>query len=428
MSHTKHPYRKDSFYHQGTPLKPETLMMGYGYNPKLSEGSLKVPIFQTSTFVFATAEQGKEFFQVAYGLSDKKAQELGLIYSRLNNPDLEILEDRLAVWDEADDAAAFPSGMAAISTVILEFLRPGDALLFSQPLYGGTHHFIEKYLIELGIKSFGIRAGSSQNEIEKFISEKKIGNSLKMIYLETPANPTNDLVDIEAFSQVSKKLSTSDRKVVLAVDNTFLGPVWQKPIRHGADLVIYSATKFLGGHSDLIAGVCTGEKSLLKRVKTLRTFLGTVTDPWTSWMLLRSLETLKIRMQTQTENAKKIVDFLKSHPRIEKIYYPGLDEQNKSQMDIFKRHCSSSGSMISFDIKGGEKEAFRFLNNLKVFHLAVSLGGTESLAEHPFSMTHADVPATEKQFFGLSEKMIRLSIGIEAPEDLIRDLDFALKA
>lgn len=427
MSRNKNPHRKDSFYLQGTPLKPETLMMGYGYNPKLSEGSLKAPIFQTSTFVFETAEQGKEFFQIAYGLSKAKEQELGLIYSRINNPNLEILEDRLAVWDEADDAAAFPSGMAAISTVMLEFLRPGDTLLFSQPLYGGTHHFIEKYLIELGIKAYGIKAGSTKTEILNFIKEHKLEKNLKMIYLETPANPTNDLVDIETFAEIAKKFSTQKNKIILAVDNTFLGPVWQMPIRHGADLVLYSATKFLGGHSDLIAGVCTGEKSLLKRVKTLRTFLGTVTDPWTSWLLLRSLETLKVRMQTQTENAKKVVEFLNKHPRIEKVYYPGFDKKNKSQMDIFKRHCLSSGSMVSFDIKGGEKDAFKLLNNLKVFHLAVSLGGTESLAEHPYSMTHADVPEKEKQQFGLTEKLIRLSIGIEAPEDLIRDLEFALK-
>ena len=428
ISESKNPNRKDSFYHEGVALKPETLMMGYGYSPKLSEGALKCPIFQTSTFVFETAEQGKEFFQQAYGIPSTKTQELGLIYSRLNNPDLEILEDRLAVWDDADDAAVFTSGMAAISTVILEFLRPGDTLLFSQPLYGGTHHFIEKYLVELGVKSYGIKAGSTENEINKFIQDHKIASSLKLIYLETPANPTNDLVDISAFSKIAKEMSTENKKIILAVDNTFLGPIWQKPILHGADIVLYSATKFLGGHSDLIAGVCTGEKSLVKRIKTLRTFLGTILDPWTGWMLLRSLETLKIRMQTQTENAKKIVNFLKNHNKIERVYYPGLNTENKNQMAIYKKLCLNSGSMVSFDIKGGEKDAFKFLNKLKVFHLAVSLGGTESLAEHPYSMTHADVPEAEKNHFGLTEKMIRLSIGIEDAEDLIRDLDFALKA
>jgi len=422
------PFRKKGFSLNNQVLKPETLMLSYGYKPSLSEGSLKCPIFQTSTFVFKTAEEGKEFFSMAYGLNDNKTKkEMGLIYSRINNPDLEILEDRLAVWDDADASAVFPSGMAAITTVILEFLRPGDTLLFTQPLYGGTHHFIEKVLNQYGINAFGIKGGASLEEIKSFIKTNKIENSLKMIYLETPANPTNELVDIEAFVKVAKELSTLDNKVITAVDNTFLGPVFQKPIKHGADLVLYSATKFIGGHSDLIAGVCTGEMSLMKRVKTLRTFLGSVPDAWTSWLMLRSLETLKIRMQTQCNNAKKIISFLKEHQKVEKIYYPGFDQKNQSQMDIFKRHCLDTGSMISFDIKGGEKEAFQFLNKLKIFHLAVSLGGTESLVEHPYTMTHADVPEEEKKLFSLTDKLIRLSIGIEDADDLILDLKSALE-
>ncbi len=423
----KHPFRKDGYTLNNQVLKPETLMLSYGYKPSLSEGALKCPIFQTSTFVFKTAEEGKEFFSIAYGLKENKSKkELGLIYSRINNPDLEILEDRLAVWDDADSAAVFPSGMAAITTVILEFLRPGDTLLFSQPLYGGTHHFIEKVLVQYGINAFGIKSGSTIEEIRNFIKTNKIEKTLKMIYLETPANPTNELVDIEAFVKVGREFSNSDNKIIAVVDNTFLGPVFQKPIKHGADLVLYSATKFIGGHSDLIAGVCTGEVNLMKRVKTLRTFLGSVPDAWTSWLMLRSLETLKIRMQTQCNNAKKIALFLKEHQKVERVYYPGMDQENKLQMDIFKRHCQDSGSMISFDIIGGEKEAFQFLNHLKIFHLAVSLGGTESLAEHPYSMTHADVPSEEKKMFGLTDKLIRLSIGIEDADDLILDLKSAL--
>lgn len=423
------PVRKIGYELDGSPLAPETLMMSYGYRPALSEGSLKCPIFQTSTFVFETAEEGKEFFSLAYGLSENKNnKELGLIYSRINNPDLEILEDRLAVWDDADMSAVFPSGMAAISTVMLEFLRPGDTLLFTQPLYGGTHHFIEKVLIQYGVKAFGIKGGSSYQEIKDFIHKENIHSTLAMIYLETPANPTNELVDIESFAKIAKEFSTSHKKIITAVDNTFLGPVYQHPIKHGADLVLYSATKFIGGHSDLIAGVCSGELNLMKRVKTLRTFLGSVPDAWTSWLMLRSLETLKIRMQTQSENAKKIAHFLQAHPNVERVYYPGLLKENDPQFEIYKTHCKGPGSMISFDIKGGEKEAFTFLNNLKVFHLAVSLGGTESLAEHPYSMTHADVPCEEKKHFGLTDKMIRLSIGIEDVDDLIRDLTLALHA
>jgi methionine-gamma-lyase len=258
------------------------------------------------------------------------------------------------------------------------------------------------------------------------IKKEKLESSLALLYLETPANPTNELVDIEAFVKIAKEFSTSTKKIITAVDNTFLGPVFQHPIKHGADLVLYSATKFIGGHSDLIAGVCSGEMSLMKRIKTLRTFLGSVPDAWTSWLMLRSLETLKIRMKTQTENAKQIARFLDEHPRIEKVYYLGLLKEGTAQADIYKRHCLDSGSMISFDVKGGEKEAFKVLNGLKIFHLAVSLGGTESLAEHPYSMTHADIPTEEKKFFHLTDKMIRLSIGIEDADDLIMDLKQAL--
>jgi methionine-gamma-lyase len=421
------PVRKSGYELNGVALKPETLMMSYGYKPSLSEGSLKCPIFQTSTFVFETAEEGKEFFSIAYGLKENNKKELGLIYSRINNPDLEILEDRLAVWDNADLSAVFPSGMAAITTMMLEFLRPGDSLLFTQPLYGGTHHFIEKVLIQYGIKAYGIKGGCSYEEIKAFIKLHKIESTLSMVYLETPANPTNELVDIEAFSKVAKEYSTENKKIITAVDNTFLGPVFQNPIKHGADLVLYSATKFIGGHSDLIAGVCSGELSLMKRVKTLRTFLGSVPDAWTSWLMLRSLETLKIRMKTQCQNAQKIAAFLENHPSVEKVYYPGLLNADSKQYDIYKRHCTEPGSMISFDIVGTEENAFKFLNSLKVFHLAVSLGGTESLAEHPYSMTHADVPNEEKKMFGLTDKMVRLSIGIEDCDDLITDLSIALE-
>jgi methionine-gamma-lyase len=418
--------RKEGATLNGIELKPETLMMSYGYSPKLSEGALKCPIFQTSTFVFETAEEGKDFFQVAYGLKENSKKDLGLIYARINNPDMEILEDRLAIWDGADLACVFPSGMAAITTMMLEFLRPGDALLFTQPLYGGTHHFIEKVLVQYGIKAYGIKAGCTYEEIKALIEKEKIQNTLAMVYLETPANPTNELVDIVAFAKIAKTYSTPNKKIITAVDNTFLGPLWQQPIKLGADLVLYSATKFIGGHSDLIAGVCMGEASLMKRVKTLRTFLGSVPDAWTSWLLLRSLETLKVRMTAQTENAKKISNFLAEHKNVARVYYPGLLKETDPQYKIYKTQCSAPGSIISFDVVGGEKEAFSFLNKLKIFHLAVSLGGTESLAEHPYTMTHADVPSEEKKFFGLSDQLIRLSVGIEDVDDLLLDLKLAL--
>lgn len=411
-------------------MHPESLMMSYGYKPELSEGSIKCPIFQTSTFVFKTAEEGKAFFEVAYGLREKdEHEELGLIYSRLNNPDLEILENRLCLWDGADDCAVFESGMSAISTVLMEFLQPGDLLLYSNPVYGGTDHFIKQVLTKFGIHVVGFKTGQSQEEIEQIIQDSGHGDRLAMIYVETPANPTNDLIDLRSCSNLARKYSHDDHKVLLTVDNTYMGPLWQHPLKHGADLVIYSATKYIGGHSDVIAGACLGSAGLMQRVKALRTFLGNMAGPWTGWLLMRSLETLKVRMEKQATNAAKIAEFLEGHPAIERIYYLGsLPADDERNQEIFQRQCTSAGAMLSFDVKGGEKEAFRFLNNLKLIRLAVSLGSTESLAQHPASMTHAGVDPELRQELGITDKLVRLSVGVEHSDDLIDDLKRALTA
>ncbi|MBL7014658.1 MAG: cystathionine gamma-synthase family protein [Candidatus Marinimicrobia bacterium] len=408
-------------------LKPETLMMSYGYNPEWSEGAVKCPIFQTSTFAFKTAEEGKAFFEVAYGLRDKNPdEELGLIYSRLNNPDLEILENRLTLWDKAEECAVFESGMSAITTVLLEFLRPGDLLVYSKPLYGGSDHFIKHILPDFGIHTVGIHSDHTQEEIIEKIKATGAQNRLKLIFIETPANPTNAMIDIAMCRTIANHFETESHSPVLAVDNTYMGPLWSHPLQLGADLVLYSATKYIGGHSDVIAGACLGSKELMGRIKVLRTFLGNMAGPWTGWLLMRSLETLKPRMETQAKNAKHVADFLKNHPKVEKVFYLGHLEPGSPQHNIFKRQYSSAGAMISFNIKGGEKEAFAFLNRLKLFHLAVSLGSTESLAQHPYTMTHADVASDEKKALGLTEKLIRLSIGIENSDDLIWDISQAL--
>lgn len=245
-------------------------MMSYGYKPELSEGAVKCPIFQTSTFVFQSAEEGKAFFEIAYG---KRAQlpneELGLIYSRINNPDLEILENRLCLWDQADDCAVFESGMSAISTVLLEFLKPGDLLVHSNPVYGGTDHFIHHFLPKIGVHTLGFQAGEDQEAIEARIQESPYADRLAMIYVETPANPTKDIIDIECCRKIADHLKDQNEHVYVAVDNTYMGPLWQHPLQWGADLVIYSATKYIGGHSDVIAGAVLGNKELMTRVKTL---------------------------------------------------------------------------------------------------------------------------------------------------------------
>ena len=409
-------------------FSPESLMMSYGYKPELSEGAIKCPIFQTSTFVFKNAEEGKAFFEVAYGIREQKAnEELGLIYSRLNNPDLEILENRLCLWDKAEECAVFESGMSAITTVLLEFLKPGDLLLYSMPVYGGTDHFINTFLPKIGINTLGFRPDMDENAIYNLLEQTGNADKLAMIFVETPANPTNAIIDIEMCHRIANKYSTVDHKVLTAVDNTYMGPLWQHPLRHGADLVMYSATKYIGGHSDVIAGAVLGNAVLMKRVKTLRTFLGNMASPNTGWLLMRSLETLKVRMEQQAKNAEKIAAYLSAHPKVEKVYYLGLISEKSPNYDMYKRQYLSPGAMLSFDIKGGEKEAFVFLNNLKLIQLAVSLGSTESLAEHPASMTHAGIEERHRIEMGITDKLIRISAGVENHEDIVWDIDQALE-
>lgn len=410
-------------------MKPESLMMSYGYKPELSEGSIKCPIFQTSTFVFQSAEEGNAFFEVAYGHREQNEdEELGLIFSRINNPDLEILENRLTLWDEADDCAVFESGMSAITTVFLEFLKPGDLLLISSPLYGGTDHFVKKLLPKFGVNIAEFRVGQSMDEVIKIVNDTGLADKLALIYIETPANPTNDLIDIGCSKNIAKHFSKPDNEIYLAVDNTYMGPLWQHPLKHGADIVIYSATKYIGGHSDVIAGACLGSFDVIKRIRTLRTFLGNMASPNTGWLLLRSLETLKARMDIQAFNANKVAEFLNNCPQVEKVYFLGnLSQDDGEQFNIKQRQCLTNGGMISFDIRGGEKEAFTFLNSLQLIKLAVSLGSTESLAEHPATMTHVDVDISLRKELSISEKMVRLSVGVENYEDLIGDIAQALE-
>jgi methionine-gamma-lyase len=409
-------------------FKPESLMMSHGYDPMLSEGALKCPIFQTSTFVFHSAEEGKAFFEVATGQREKKPkEELGLIYSRLNNPDLEILEDRLTLWDGAEAGAVFESGMSAISTILMEFLSPGDLLLFSSPLYGGTDHFIKHVLTRFQIEIAEFKPGDRYEDVIEIIEASGKADRLAMIYVETPGNPTNALIDLEMVRKISEAYSSTEKKVLVSVDNTFLGPLWQHPLQLGADLVIYSATKYIGGHSDVIAGACLGSRELIGRIKSLRSMLGNMAGPWTGWLLMRSLETLKARMEVQMKNAQVVAKYLDKHSLIERVHYLGLlSEKDGEEYEIFKKQCLSPGAMISFDIKGGEQEAFLFLNNLRLIKLAVSLGSTESLAEHPASMTHSDVDPEEKRILKISDNLIRLSIGVEDPDDLIWDIEQAL--
>ncbi len=407
-------------------FSPETLMMSHGYDPFLSEGSAKPPIFMTSTFVFRSAEEGEQYFKWAYGLERRELdQTMGLIYSRLNNPGLQILEERLAVWDEAEMALSFASGMAAITTAIMAHTKPGDVVLYSMPVYGGTEFLLLKILPKFGIETRSFPADMPLDDVEAMARE--LGDSLALIYLESPANPTNRLIDIAGVSSIAKKLSTDDRRILTFVDNTFLGPVFQKPLALGADVVIYSATKYLGGHSDVIAGAATGSRDVMEPIGVYRTIMGSMPDPFTCWLLLRSLETLKIRMEAQMANAQRIAEFLQAHDLVEQVFYPTLLDPDSRQYAIYRAQCTGSGAIVSFEIKGRKAEAFRFLNAVKLCKLAVSLGGTESLVEHPASMTHSDILPDVQLRFGITENLVRLSVGVENVNDLITDLTAALE-
>ena len=409
-------------------LKPSTLMMGLGYDPKLSEGALKPPIFLTSTFAFPSAAEGKRFFEGITGVRPGGSE--GLVYSRFNGPNQEILEDRLAVWDGAEDSLVFSSGMSAIATLLLAFCSHGDVIVHSGPLYAATEGFIARTLSRFGIGYVDFPAGAPRAEIEAALDKSKAlaakqGGKVAMVYLESPANPTNALVDIEAVSAARDAVLNADCPI--AIDNTFLGPLWQRPLDHGADVVVYSLTKYAGGHSDLVAGGLSGAKRWMDPVRMLRNTMGTICDPNTSWMLLRSLETIELRMTRAGENAAKVCAFLKQHHKVDGLGYLGMIEDS-AQQDIYNRHCTGAGSTFSVFIKGSETESFRFLDSLRIAKLAVSLGGTETLASHPAAMTHLSVPAARKAMLGITDNLVRVSIGIEDPDDLIADFEQALAA
>jgi methionine-gamma-lyase len=407
-------------------LGPTTLMTGYGFDPALSEGSLKPPIFLTSTFVFENAAAGKRFFEGVTGKRPGGAE--GLIYSRFNGPNQEILEDRLAIWEEADDALAFSSGMAAIATLLLTFVQPGDVVVHSGPLYAATETLIAKILGRFGISWLDFPAGATREEIDAVIAEAKGRGRLSLIYLESPANPTNALVDVEAVAASRDAAFPGSEQPPIAIDNTFLGPLWAKPLAQGADLSVYSLTKYAGGHSDLVAGGLVGKQKLIDQVRMIRNTIGTICDPNTAWMLLRSLETLELRMSRAGENAAKVCEFLRSHDKVERVGYLGFLDEGSRQADIFRRHCSGAGSTFSLYLKGGEREAFAFLDALTIAHLAVSLGGTETLASHPAAMTHLSVPEERKKALGIGDNLVRISIGVEDADDLIADFENALRA
>jgi len=422
MSPTRRTPPKTPQLPKAGPLSPETLMMRAGYNPWWSEGAVKPPLFLTSTFLFKTAEEGEEFFQVALGKKTSEGPQ-GLIYSRLNNPELEILEERLALWEQAEKASVFASGMAAITTTLLALCKPGDQVAYTVPVYGGTAHFLKEMLIQFGIQAFPIPAGDGA----ALALEKLEAPKLRLVFAETPSNPSLELTSIRGLRAVTDAMSARNgREILLAVDNTMLGPVFQQPLMHGAHLSIYSATKFIGGHSDLIAGAVLGSNALIQEINGYRSFLGTMGSPFVCWQIMRSLETLKIRMEKQAENAMKVARFLAEHSEVTKVLFPGLVDPKSLQGAIAQEQLTGPGSVISFEVRGGKKRAFEVLNRVQVCHLAVSLGGTETLIEHPKTMTHSELDEALMASCGITDGLIRLSVGLEDPEDLVADLRHSL--
>ncbi len=418
----------------GRPLAPQTQMMSFGYDPALSEGAVKQPLFQTSTFVFKSAEDGKRNFALRRGLVEKDPGEVpGLLYSRFNNPNLEILEDRLAIWEDSEKAIVFSSGMAAISCVLLALSRPGDVVANSEPLYGGTEGLLLNVMPNFGIEKVGVPFDTHLKDVEAMMREADAraaarGGRVSVFMLETPANPTNELVDIEGVAEIARRLERNGKRPAVVVDNTLLGPIWQKPLKHGADYVVYSLTKYVGGHSDLVGGAAMASEAAMKAVMPMRTSLGAVMDPHTAWLISRSLETLELRMERAGRNAQVLADMLKAHPKVKAVHFIGTVEPGSDQERIAKKQCLGVGSTFSIRLHGGEPEAFRFLNALKIAKLAVSLGGTETLVSHPATTTHLDYSPQDKARFGITGDLVRLSIGIEDPNDLVADFAQALDA
>ena len=401
----------------------ETTAPFVGHHPADHEGSIKTPIYPTSTFKFSSAEEGAAHMETAYGVPGTAAPKgPNAIYSRLSNPTLSAAEQRLSAWDESEDAAFFASGMAAITTTFLAWTSADRPLWFCPPLYGGSEHFIREILPGIGVHVVEV---DHLDHLDAIL-EREGGRKPGMIYLETPANPTMQIHRIRTAADWARQHETEDHRMIVGVDNTYLGPILQRPLEHGADVLVYSATKYIGGHSDLIAGAASGKADAVARIREYRHFLGGMADPNTCWMLMRSMETLAIRVRYQQDVAEQVFAHLRNHPKVQRFISAWSVDLSDSNKAVAEEQILGGGAMAAFEVAGGRAGAFRVLNAFKHFQLAVSLGSTESLAEHPASMTHAGVPPEVKAQYGISEGLIRISVGIERPEDLIADLDQAL--
>ena len=411
----------DSKRHHGA--HPSTAVLTRGYDPHLSVGSARPAVFRSSTYVFSTPEAAERAFSLMAGrIAPEPGETPDLIYSRFNHPNAEILEDQIVPLEEGSEwAIAFNSGMAAIMTALLAVVKPGDAIVHTVPLYGGTQHLMHDLLEPFGVRCHPVVAGRS-GELDQAILETP---KVKVILMETPANPTMVMSDIKRAALTAARLR---EKAVLMVDNTFLGPAFQHPMTLGADVVIYSATKYLGGFSDLLAGVVLGcDCDLEKTIRAKRGLFGNILQPDECWILDGRLPTVSLRMNRQSKNAQRIAESLARRPEIRKAYYPTLFD-DPEQIRIRLSQCDYPGAMISIDLNGGKRAAFEFLRNLKVAKNAVSLGGMETLVCHPKTTTHSGMSAEEFSIAGITDGLVRISVGVEDWRDLLRDFEQALDA
>jgi cystathionine beta-lyase/cystathionine gamma-synthase len=412
------------------PLRPETDVLTRGFDPSLSVGSARPAVFRSSTYVFSSPEAAERAFDIMGGRAQRTPEEnVDLVYSRFNHPNAQILEDQITPLEPgATGAAVFNSGMAAIMTALLAVLQPGDSILYTVPIYGGTQTLIQGFLQPFGIAGIPVTAGDSRG-IEQAIQGAK---KLRVILIETPANPTIVMTDIRRVCEAAANLkpiengaSGAERPLIM-IDNTFLGPAFQHPLVLGADVSLYSATKYLGGFSDIIGGVAlTRDAGLLNKIRSKRSLFGNILQPDECWILDTRLPTVGLRMNRQSKNAQRVAEKLVDHPKIKRLYYPTLFE-DPEQVRIYKGQCDYPGGLLSIDLQGGKRAAFDFLRNLKLARNAVSLGGAETLACHPRSTTHSAWSAADLDEAGIGNGLVRVSFGIEDWRDLLADFEAAL--